>query len=243
MLRSLHVALIFMTTLPTPRLKDWHDDDARRSVRAYPLVGLILGLILTAAFYVLSNADPLLRGALVTALWLVLTGALHFDGFCDMADAAFSAKSPEERQRIAKDSHVGAFALAAGVMLLLVKVAAVSDLRSAWWLVVVLMLARTLVIAPLAWFEVHEDSSLGRAARISRREAFLPLCLGLLLSLGFGIWLDVTVFLLSLLVTTLAVLALAYWLRRRLAGLSGDAYGALIEMSEATFLICISLFA
>ena len=243
MLRSLHVALIFMTTLPMPRLKDWRDDDARRSVRAYPLVGLILGLMLTAAFYVLSNAAPLLRGALLTALWLVLTGALHFDGFCDMADAAFSAKLLEERQRIAKDTHIGAFALATGVMLLLVKVAAVSDLANAWWLVVALVLARTLVVAPLAWFEVHADSSLGRAARISRREALLPLCLGLLLSLGFGIGLDVTVFLLSLLGTVLVVLALAYWLKRRLAGLGGDAYGALIETSEATFLICISLFA
>lgn len=241
MLRSLHVALIFMTTLPVPQL-DWHEDDARRSVRAYPLVGLILGLFLLLTFELLAGTSSFLRSAILTGAWLALTGALHFDGFCDMADAAFATKTPEERQIIAKDPHLGAFALAAAATLLLVKTAALADLDNAWWLVVALILARSLVILPLALFEVSRDSSLGRATRVSTREALFPISLGLILSLGIASWLDVPVYLASLLITTLLIFTLGYWLKRRMAGLSGDAYGALIETSEAALLVCVSMF-
>ena len=243
MLRPLHVALIFMTTLPVPQLKDWRDDDARRSVGAYPLIGLIVGLILLLAFELLAPTSALLRGALVTTLWLALTGALHFDGLCDMADAAFATKQPEERQIIAKDPHLGAFALAAGGTLLLVKAAVLAELENGWWLVVALILARSLVVLPMALFELSKGSSLGRVTRVSAREALLPLSLGLLLSIGIASWLDIPVYLASLLITTLLIFALAYWLVRRMAGLSGDAYGALIETSEAAVLICVSVFS
>ena len=237
-LRSLQVALHFMTTLPVPAPK-WLEGDARRSVKMYPLVGLILGLILCAAFYLLGGLPPLLRGALLTGLWLLLTGALHFDGFCDLADAAFASKPVEERQGIAKDSSVGAFALAAGGVLLLVKTTALGSVLSGGWLVVVLVLGRTLLLVPMALFEVSESSRLGRSARIGLRESFFPLALGLVLSgLVTILFLSATAWLLGLVVTTFVLLALAYWLNRRMGGLSGDAYGALIETGEATLLIC-----
>ena len=237
-LRSLQVALHFLTTLPIPAPK-WQEGDARRSVRMYPLVGLILGAILLVAFYLLIGLPPLLRGALLTGLWLLLTGALHFDGFCDLADAAFASKPVEERQHIAKDASIGAFALAAGATLLLVKAAALGSLANGGWLVVVLILGRTLLLIPMALFEVNRSSRLGRSARINLREAFFPLALGLVLSgLVTIFFLNALALLLGLVVTTLVLLALAYWLNRRMGGLSGDAYGTLIEMGEATLLIC-----
>lgn len=124
MLRALHVALSFLTTLPLPPVTAWREDDARRSVRAYPVVGLTLGVLWAGAWWALGIFPDALRGALLLGISLLLTGALHFDGFCDTADAAFSSKSPTERQHIAQDPHVGVFALAAGGTLLLVKAAA-----------------------------------------------------------------------------------------------------------------------
>ena len=238
-LRSLQVALHFMTTLPVPAPK-WLEGDARRSVRMYPLVGLVLGSILLIAFYLLAGLPPLLRGALLTGLWLLLTGALHFDGFCDLADAAFASKPVEERQRIAKDASVGAFALAAGATLLLVKTTALGSLAGGGWLVVVLVLGRTLLLVPMALFKVNESSRLGRSTRINLREAFFPLALGLVLSgLITILFLNALAWLLGLIVTTFVLLALAWWLNRRMGGLSGDAYGTLIETGEATLLVCV----
>ncbi len=240
MLRALHVALVFLTTLPLPPVKSWRDDDARRSVRAYPLVGLILGIMLWGAAWglgTLPDALPdLLQGALLLGLGLLLTGALHFDGFGDIADAAFASKSPADRQKIAKDPHLGAFALAAGGVLLLVKAAALGSAAPVTLLFVPL-LSRTFVVLPLTLGRVHGSSQLGRSTKPNSAAASFPLLLGLTLGAATGLLTQtLTAFLWLALAALVTVSLLAPWLSGRLDGLGGDAYGALIETSEAVML-------
>lgn len=243
MIRALHVALSFLTTLPLPAIHGWQADDARRSVRAYPLVGLLLGLLLYAGYALLAPMPELLRGMLLLGLWLLLTGALHFDGFCDMADAAFAAKSPRERQAIARDPHLGAFALAAGGTLLLVKGTALGALEQPALLLVIPLLSRTAVLFPLAFYETHGSSRLGANTQPSRREALVPLILGLSLSTGLTLLTETPLVLMSLLLGAFgSTLLLARWLNVRLGGLGGDAYGACIETSEAILLILAASF-
>lgn len=240
MLRALHVALSFLTTLPLPAVTAWQEDDARRSVRAYPVVGLILGALLGGAWWMFSPFPAPLRGALLLGAWLLLTGALHFDGFCDLADAAFASTSPEERQRIAKDPHIGVFALAAGGVLLLVKAAALGASQPAF-LLIIPILSRTLVVVPMALWRVHGSSRLGRSARLSPKETRLPLVLGTGLCAGTALFTgQLTVFLWLAAAALGTVLLLAWWLEGQLGGLSGDAYGAVIETSEAVMLTLAS---
>jgi len=236
-LRALHVALSFLTTLPLPPVAAWQGDDARRSVRVYPVVGLLLGTLWTGAWWALGNFPDVLRGALLLGVGLLLTGALHFDGFCDTADAAFSSKPPKERQRIAQDPHIGVFALAAGGTLLLVKAAAFGSLSQPAPLLLVPLLSRTLVVLPLALGRVHGSSRLGQSARLRPAEAPLPLLLGLGLGVGVGLLTHALTALAWLaLAALLTVLLLAWWLSGRMDGLGGDAYGAIIETSEAVML-------
>lgn len=236
MLRALHVALVFLTTLPLPQVRAWREDDARRSVRAYPLVGLLLGALLGGGWWLLGAFPDTLRGALLLGAGLLLTGALHFDGLCDVADAAFSSTSPQERQKIAKDPHFGVFALAAGGVVLLVKAAALGALSHPALLLLIPLLSRTFVILPMALGRVHGSSQLGRGAQLSPAEARWPLLLGLGLGAGVGLTHNLTAFLALAAAALATVLGLAWWLSRRLDGLGGDAYGALIETSEAVML-------
>ena len=236
MFRALHVALTFLTTLPLPPVRAWQDGDARRSVGAYPLVGLILGVILWAAARGSGALPDTLRGALLLGLGLLLTGALHFDGFCDMADAAFSSKPPEDRQRIAKDPHLGAFALAAGGVLLLVKAAALGTL-SPVLLLFIPLLSRTVIVLPLTFGRTHGSSQLGRSTQPRPADAWTPLLLGLALGVGISLVTQtLTAFLGLALAALVTTLLLAWWLAERLGGLGGDAYGAMIETSEALML-------
>ena len=241
MLRALHVALSFLTTLPLPAVTAWGEDDARRSVRAYPVVGLLLGALWGTAWWLVSPFPDPVRGALLLGAGLLLTGALHFDGFCDLADAAFASKPPEERQRIAKDPHIGVFALAAGGTLLLVKGAALGASQPAL-LLIVPTLSRTLVVVPMALNRVHSSSRLGRSASLSPQEARLPLVLGTGLCAGVALLTAQSAAFLWLAAAALGtVLGLAWWLQRRLDGLGGDAYGATIETSEAVMLTLASV--
>lgn len=236
MLRALHVALVFLTTLPLPRVQGWREDDARRSVIAYPLVGLLLGAFWAGAWWRFGAFPDDLRGAFLLGVSLLLTGALHLDGFCDVADAAFSSHSPQKRQTIAKDPHLGVFAFAAGGVLLLVKAAALSAVQPALLLVTPL-LSRTLVVLPMAYGRVHGSSRLGRGAQPSPAEAWLPLGLGLGLGTGVSVLLgELRAFVVLVVAALITTLGLAWWLSRRLDGLGGDAYGALIETGEAVML-------
>ena len=240
--RALRVALGFLTTLPIPLVKVWRDDDLRLAVRAYPVVGLIIGSLLALAFALLAPLPPTLRGVLITALWLLVTGALHFDGFCDLADAAFSPKAPEERWRIAKDPLVGSFALAAGSLLILTKAAAVGALGNPGFLIVIPILSRSSVTWVMAHYPVYDSSLLGRRTRLRFGESVLPLSLGLILSAPVALsLLDLSSLLVLILSAALTMILVATWLNRQMAGLGGDAYGALIEVSEAVMLIVATL--
>ncbi len=240
--RALRVALGFLTTLPVPLVKAWREDDLRLAVRAYPVVGLVIGTLLALAFVLFTPLPPTLRGVLVTALWLLVTGALHFDGFCDLADAAFAPKPPEERWRIVKDPRVGAFALAAGSLLILVKATAVGALSEVGALVVIPILSRSAVTWAMARYPVYDASLLGRRTNLRFDETFLPISLGAVLSLSITVfWLELPALLFLVISAALSTLIIATWLNRRMAGLGGDAYGALVESSEAAMLVVATL--
>lgn len=241
-LRALRVALAFLTTLPVPNVRTWHADDLRLAVQAYPVVGLVIGSVLALASLVTSPLPPLLFGVLITALWLLVTGALHFDGFCDLADAALAPKPPQERWRIVKDPRLGSFALAAGSVLILVKVAAIGELAQRGSLPLLLTLvpvvSRSAVTLAMAHFPVYDSSLLGRSAQLSWNETVIPLISGLILSAWiarFG--LSLNLYLVAALSAGLVVMMLGHVVNARMRGLGGDAYGALIEASEAVMLV------
>ena len=234
--RALHVALGFLTTLPVPPLREWREDDLKLATQAYPVVGSLIGAFLALALVLLEPLPPFLRGVLVTALWLGLTGALHFDGFCDLADAALVPKGVEERWRIVKDPRVGSFALAAGSLLILTKAAAGGSSPAA--LLLAPLLGRTCVLLTMARFPVHDASLLGRKSALGGRDVLLPLGSGLLLSAAIALpTVGLVAYLALVAAATLAALGGGAWLNRRMGGLGGDAYGAVVESSEALVLV------
>jgi adenosylcobinamide-GDP ribazoletransferase len=246
-LRALRVAFGFLTTLPVPILTDWREDDLRLAVRAYPVVGLVIGLLLTLPLFLPTSS--LLQAVLVVVLWLAVTGALHFDGFCDLADAALAPKTPEERWRIVKDPRVGSFALMAGTLLILVKVAALTDLFSIRrdvlqyvpTLVMIPILARAAVTWAMARYPVYDASLLGRRTNLRWDETYLPISLGLLLAVfiaSFALTSFQFVFLVFACAATTALLS--RWLNGRMSGLGGDAYGAIVEVNEAVLLVVLT---
>ncbi len=249
-LRAVRVAFGFLTTLPVPLITDWRDDDLRLAVRAYPVVGLVIGLLLMLPS--LLPVSSLLQAVLTVALWLGVTGALHFDGFCDLADAALAPKTPEERWQIVKDPRIGSFALMAGALLILTKVAALAEILAvhqgdwhlAVMLVIVPVLARSSVTWTMARFSVYDTSLLGRRSNLRWDETCAPIGLGLLFSI------IVASFVLTSLQFAFLILAcifttplLSHWLNRRMSGLGGDAYGAVIEVNEAVLLVVLSLIS
>jgi len=177
-LRALWQGLAFFTILPSPASPRRADGDLERAGLALPFVGLVLGLVKLAGDAVLAGMAPELRGASLTVLWLLSTGALHFDGLCDTGDAVLTATTIEGRQRIVADPGVGSYALAAGASVLIVKFAALSQPLPRSWLAVVPLLARCVALPVAALHRSHAASRPGAAARPPLRAAAIAALAG-----------------------------------------------------------------
>lgn len=110
--RTIAVTFAQYSRIPMPRFK-WKDEDMRYSMAAFPLVGAVIGLLWLAVYGCsVRFALPVTASALLlTAVPLIVTGGFHVDGFMDVADAVSSYASREDKLRILKDPHIGAFSV------------------------------------------------------------------------------------------------------------------------------------
>ena len=113
-MRRLILAFQFLTRLPLPAVAPQADDFAA-SIRWFPAVGIVIGLLVTMI------GDWV--GALAAlAVWTWITGALHLDGLGDIADAAGAAhKGKDDILAVLRDPHAGSFAIVAIMMQLIAK--------------------------------------------------------------------------------------------------------------------------
>lgn len=107
-------------SIPCP-VKRWDENLRKEMLKMLPSVGLVVGLIWFALAVLLwkIKLPYILSGFFLTAYIYFVTGFLHLDGFMDCRDAIMSRRDLAERQRILKDSHVGAFGVISVVLLIL----------------------------------------------------------------------------------------------------------------------------
>ncbi|KGR77139.1 adenosylcobinamide-GDP ribazoletransferase [Ureibacillus manganicus] len=117
------LAVQFLTRIPVPFQCPWNKYTSRWAIRSYPLVGAVLGFIITIIYMLLESSLPLpIMTLLIISLWVWITGGLHLDGWMDVADAVGSNASLERKWEIMKDSHVGSFGIIALLFLLAWKI-------------------------------------------------------------------------------------------------------------------------
>ena len=111
-MRAVIAAFSCFSSIPMPQIP-WDSSSTRHMMAAFPIVGVVIGasLWLWAQFCIAIGAMPTLLGAGLTLLPILISGAIHMDGFADVLDAQASHASPERKREILKDPHVGAFAL------------------------------------------------------------------------------------------------------------------------------------
>jgi len=115
----LMVATQFLTRLPTPTLAGFEPQWLGRSLRYFPLVGGVVGLLNVAVWWIAIQWLPAsVAVGLMLAASLLITGAFHEDGFADACDGFGGGRTAEQTLAIMKDSRIGAFG-AIGIFMLL----------------------------------------------------------------------------------------------------------------------------
>ena len=105
---DLPAALGLLTRLPVTVNGDQAMARGAASVWAYPLVGVITGVILaaSAALMLRVGLPSGIVAGMVVALSVIMTGAMHEDGLADSAEGLWGGWDRAHRLAIMKDSHI-----------------------------------------------------------------------------------------------------------------------------------------
>lgn len=233
-------ALAFLTPLPV---------GARRPGPAtlawLPVAGAVVGAVVGGAWALsIELWPPLVAAAVVVAVDLVVTGALHVDGLADTADGVLPhLDGPERRKEVMAAPDVGAFGVATVGAVLLLRLASLAAVGAAsgadpWALAALWALARgamavAMVVVPYVGGGLGNAFLGARAVLVWAGAVVVPVALavpshdpartGLALALGA--------------VAAVGVVALA---RRRLGGVTGDVLGAAGVVAETVGLLVLA---
>ncbi len=231
-------ALRFLTILPISYCKNESLEDVARSTIYYPFVGLLIGGFLYGAALALAYLFPVFPWAvLMLSLWVIVTGGLHLDGVSDLADGLGGGQNREEKLAIMKDSRVGAFGAISLIIILLIKLSMISELsvdhsRRAFLLAPIG--GRSILLILIHFFPSARPGGLGDFFR--PYSTLKGIITGLVFSFGFGWLLFGVTGIIMLSAAFLAVVLLGVFISRVLGGLTGDVYGAAIEICEVLIL-------
>ncbi len=238
-------AVIFYTIIPLPI--SW-TGNWQRIARWASLIGFFLGALLGFGdlFLQYCQIPEITRSALIVGIWLGITGGLHLDGAMDTADG-LAVRDSERALEIMKDSATGAFGAMAGIIILLLKTAALSEIYHHTWLVLILAAAwgRWGQLIAIALYPYLREQGKGAFHKKNLRlpqdilVGSVPLlfCYGILMYLEPEFWLQWLIMLVS---CAAIAIGTGYYFYYQLKGHTGDTYGAVVEWSEALILCLLT---
>ena len=107
-LQTIAVAFAMFSAVPVPQF-DWNEKNMRYSLCAFPLVGVLCGVLWCVCASLPLPAMVRAAGFCLIPIWV--TGGIHLDGYADTCDALSSYGDREKKLEILKDPHLGAFAV------------------------------------------------------------------------------------------------------------------------------------
>jgi adenosylcobinamide-GDP ribazoletransferase len=245
--RAVRLALAFLTIVPIASERDGEMDDADLAASrfAFPIVGALIGAVLAVVGLGLGNAhvDSGLAAFVLLAVWVCVSGGLHLDGLADTCDGLFLWGEPARRLEVMRDPRVGSFGVTAIVLVLLGKFAALRALDSgerAHAILAAAAIGRTLILLTAGVSRYARPDGTGRIIV----EAATPwdACLACLVSLAIGAGAAGLTGFTAASVAIIVAWVIALACRRKLAGVTGDVLGAVVELVELAVVLSVGLF-
>ncbi len=236
MIKGMILALQFLTRLPVNIEVDFNEENIRKSSFFYPFIGLLLGLIASIPYYLLSSVNIDIASFLTLLTAIILTGGLHLDGLSDTADGFFSNTDKDRCLDIMKDSRIGAFGVISLILLILFKYILISNLGSNLPLALAFSMAnsRLIVLLQIAFKKSARPGGLGDKVHQSQPRTYIILTsIVYLILIGL---IDV-VYLIPLVFSLFIGELISQYSYKKIGGFTGDVYGATIEISELASLL------
>lgn len=250
--------------IPCPSNK-WHEECRGAMINMLPLIGTLLGVICVIVWEVLTlmGVSSTFTGLIITALYFWMTGFIHLDGFMDCSDAILSRRPLlEERRRILKDSHVGAFAVIALAFMLmmfggsLVAISQMFSLKLGAMFIIVLTVSRTISVYDVITKKPMNTSQYNGSVYDDPKEKGIPAIIAAIV-VSFVLYMvfifnftqplsagNALTFFYTIVMVTLMKAIAGYAgssARKQLDGMNGDISGCMTVIGEMTGVMFIAL--
>ena len=256
-LNNFFISLAFFTRIPCPSWVNYATEQNNTSVVFAPLIGLIIGALTAAVLAFTVLLLPLTIAVVISMLAsILLTGALHEDGFADVCDGFGGGWQRQQILTIMQDSQLGTYGVIGLLLILLLKWLLLVEIgQQAGILALSLLLiashscSRWVAISFMRSYDYLRPESTAKARPMSQRLDLQALAIaGLFALLGLLPWLfyHADVYFGSLF---LLAMALAWWLCKwrfidTLGGYTGDCLGAVQQLTEIScyLAVCTAIY-
>lgn len=231
-------------TIPCP-YKRWDNRLKNLMLAFLPSVGIVVGILWIIIFWILNYFSiPVTIAAVIMMFYIFyVCGFMHMDGFMDCNDAIMSRRDLAERQRILKDSTVGAFAVLTAIFLFLAWYATLVSgfyLLEYSYLLIIPVTSRAIAGLSVLYYNPIGHSQYAADYKAPARwkyravvavQLFLVITVAILIS---GEWIrNIIIFIVMVVVAYIS----CFHARKQLGGMSGDIAGYTICLSEVAGII------
>ncbi|BBM44340.1 adenosylcobinamide-GDP ribazoletransferase [Leptotrichia trevisanii] len=232
------ILIQFMTRIPIPLKVSYSEKKLGKSIKFFPLVGLIIGLILYFTnFLIITYLKNIFCSKIIIAIFLtiveiLIVGIIHIDGLADTFDGLFSYGRKERMLEIMKDSRIGTNGTVVLILYFITKITIISEIitTNPKYLIIFPIVARlsTSVNAGLSDYARKSGMSNAIISENGIFEVIFSLILtNILVFPIIGTNGTVTVF-----IALLFIILLMLNVRKKIGGITGDTMGASLELTS-----------
>lgn len=235
-MNSLLLAIQFLTRLPIHAETEFNEKEAGKSLFWFPWISFVMGVIVGFVNNFFYDVGPLFGAFLGLLTWYLLNGGLHMDGLMDTADGFLSNRERDRVVEIMHDSTIGVFAVLALALIVLGKFSVLASVAiQPLEMGIFFASVRMGVLTAIHFFPAAPSSSMGYffkrgATKNSYYLQWLLLAAIILFTRGKSfLFFPLAACFWGALFSRLSV--------RKIGGLTGDIYGAIVETGELFMLL------
>ncbi len=248
-LHVFYAAIMFYTRIPCPKWSDHSLININKSIGYFPLIGWLVGGIVAIAYLIGNWAISPLFGLVLSFISsLLLTGALHEDGFADVCDGFGGGWTEDKILLIMKDSRVGAYGVLGLILIFLLKLSVLISLSTlidqtaiALAFISAHSISRFIAATFVFTHKYVRDTADSKAKPVAHQSGKMRLIqsaiFGIMPLLGMSIYMQnyVIIFIIPLLY--LVKMLLGRYFTKWIGGYTGDCLGASQQVLELAFYI------
>ena len=232
------ILIQFMTRIPIPIKVDYSEKKLGKSIKFFPLVGLIIGLILYCTnFLIATYLKNILYSKTIIAVILIIVeimtvGIIHIDGLGDTFDGLFSYAKKERMLEIMKDSRIGTNGAVVLILYFIAKIALIFEIIAInpKYLIIFPIIARLSTSTNAGLTDYARKSGMSNA--IISENGIFEVIFSIILTNILVFFIIGSKGTITLFIALLFIIMFMLNVRKKIGGITGDTMGASLELTS-----------